>query len=121
VTTPATQDIVIKRGDSFDLFFRVKGKNAQGDLIYLDLTGVTPKSQIRSDADVMVVEMTATLANQSTLPGGVLLRLNDTDTEGLTPTVTAHWDVELKWPGVNGDRKTVLEGGVTIDEDYTHA
>jgi hypothetical protein len=122
VTTPATQNITIKRGDSFDLFFRVKGRNAQGDLIYLDLTGVDPAAQIRSSDGVLLVAFTCTLANQSTLPGGVLLRLEDTDTGPLeAPLTNGKWDVELKWPGVNGDRKTVLEGNVTVTEDYTHA
>jgi hypothetical protein len=102
--------------------FRVKGRNAQGDLIYLDLTGVVPSAQIRTTEDVLLTSFTCTLTNQSTLPGGVLLRLEDTDTTTLDAPVTdAKWDVELKWPGATGDRKTVLEGTCAITKDYTHA
>lgn len=123
MTTPATQDITIKRGDSWDLFFRVKGRNGVGDLVYLDLTGVTPSAMIRANIDDVspIVSITCTLANQGTLTGGVLLRLEDTDTDGLAPTTTAVWDCELKWPGATGDRKTVLAGQVTITKDVTHA
>lgn len=121
MTTPATQNITIKRGDSFDLFFRVKGKNNLGDLVYLDLTDCTPKAQIRSSSDQLIGEFTATIANQTTLTGGALLRLEDSVTSSFAATTSAKWDAEIKWPGVNGDRKTVLEGTVTITIDYTHA
>lgn len=122
MTTPATKNITLKRGDSFDFFFRAKGRNSSGDLVYLDLTGVTVQSQIRSSQnDNLIVAFTCSITNQTTTPGGVLLRLEDTATSSLAPTSAAKWDVELKWPGVNGDRKTVLEGSVTITADTTHA
>lgn len=121
MTTPAKQDIKIRRGDSWDLFFRVKGRSALGDLVYLDLTGCTPKAQIRatSESATVLQEITCTLTDQNTLPGGVLLRLEDSDTSDLAATTSAKWDVEIKWPGVNGDRKTVLEGTVTVTTDIT--
>lgn len=123
MTTPATQNITLKRGDSWDLLARVKGKNALGDLVYLDLTGCTPKAQIRAseDAETPIAEITCTLTDQVTLAGGILLRLEDTATAALAPTTSAKWDLEIKWPGVNGDRKTVLAGTVTITADVTRA
>lgn len=122
MTIPAPQDIEFTRGDSWDLLARIKGRNAQGDLIYLDLTGVTPTAQIRAtiEAATVLAEITCTLTDQGTLTGGVLLRLEDTDTVALTAGM-AVWDLELKWPGVDGDRKTVLGGSVTINPDVTRA
>jgi hypothetical protein len=123
VTTAATIDIELKRGDSWDALVRVKGRNGAGDLVYLDLTGVTPKAQIRTtpDATSVLAEITCTITDQVTTTGGVLLRLEDTDTSSLQATTNAKWDLELKWPGVNGDRKTVVEGNVTVTLDTTHA
>lgn len=122
MTTPAPQDITLTRGDSWDMLFRVKGKDALGDLIYLDLTGCVATSQIREneDAAAVVATITCTLTDQVTLPGGVLLRLEDTDTAAIIVD-SAMWDVEIKWPGVNGDRKTVLSGLVSMTKDITRA
>lgn len=122
MTTPADQPIEFTRGDSWDLLARVKGRNGVGDLVYLDLTGCTPKAQIRANVNAVgiLAEITCTLTNQTTMTGGVLCRLEDTDTSALTPGV-AVWDLEIKWPGVNGDRKTILSGVVTISADITHA
>lgn len=123
MTTPAIQDIKIRRGDSWDLLARVKGRNSLGDLVYLDLTGCTPKAQVRANAEAAspLVEITCTITDQVTLAGGILLRLEDSDTAALAPTTSAKWDLEIKWPGVDGDRKTVLEGDVTITADVTRA
>lgn len=123
MTTPATQDITIKRGDSWDALVRVKGRDGSGNLVYLDLTGVTPKAQVRATAAsaTVLVELTCTITDQVATPGGVYLRLEDTTTTPLAPTTNALWDLELKWPGATGDRKTILEGNVTITTDITHA
>lgn len=122
MTTPANQPIEFTRGDSWDLLARAKGRNGVGDLVYLDLTGCTPKAQIRASADAVGVlaEITCTLTNQGTMPGGVLCRLEDSTTSTLTPGVYV-WDLEIKWPGANGDRKTILAGEVTVNSDVTHA
>lgn len=122
MTTPADQPIEFTRGDSWDLLARVKGRNGVGDLVYLDLTGCTPKAQIRANPTAVGVlaEITCTLTDQGTMTGGVLCRLEDSVTSALTPGSYV-WDLEIKWPGVNGDRKTILSGQVTINTDITHA
>lgn len=122
MTTPADQPIEFTRGDSWDLFARVKGRDTNGSLVYLDLTGCTPKAQIRSSVSspTVVAEITCTISDQVTLMGGVYCRLEDTVTDALTPG-TYVWDLEIKWPGGTGDRKTILSGAVTINADVTHA
>ena len=123
MTSPAPQDIDITRGDSWDALVRVKGRDGSGNLVYMDLTGTTPKAQIRATADdpAVIAEITCTITDQVATLGGIYLRLEDTVTSALAPTTSAVWDLEVKWPDPNGDRKTILSGGVTITRDVTHA
>lgn len=118
MTTPATFDISIYQGDSYDLFFRVKARNALGDMVYQDLTGATGKAQVRADKTTATVaaEFTCTLSNQSTTPGGMLLHLAPAATTGLTITAGV-WDCQITYS--NGDVKTVLAGNVTVTKEVT--
>lgn len=120
MTKPATQDIEIMQGDSFDLFFRVKARDAGGTLVYQNQTGNTCKAQYRatkSSASPVLVEFVCSMANQTTTPGGWLIHATPALTAGLSPTTNGVWDVEISY--ANGDKKTVLAGAVTVFAQVT--
>lgn len=118
MTTPATFDLSIYQGDSYDLFFRVKARNGIGDLVYQDLTGATAKAQIRATKETasVLAEFTCSLSNQTSTPGGVLCRLTPATTAAITATAGV-WDCEILY--ANGDKKTVLAGNVTFTKEVT--
>lgn len=118
MTTPAVFDPEVYQGDSWDLFFRVKARDAGGNLVYQDLTGATPKAQFRPNAasSTITAELTCTLSNQSTTPGGVLVRLSPAQSAGLAPGNLV-WDCEISYS--NGDKRTVLAGAVTVIAEVT--
>lgn len=116
---PATLNLDIYRGDSKDVYFRVRDKNTDGSPgPYKVLTGATPKSQIRADKNnpAVLAEFTASLDDQVARPGGVLLHLTGAQTTAITPD-TAVWDVQVTH--ANGDVTTYLAGTVTITGDVT--
>jgi hypothetical protein len=118
VTTPAKFDPEIYQGDSWDLFFRVKARDAGGNLVYQDLTGSTAKAQFRvaASATTILAELTCTLSDQVATTGGVLVRLSPAQSAGLVPG-NAKWDCEISYP--NGDKRTVLAGDVTVTAEVT--
>lgn len=118
MTTPAPFDLQIYQGDSYDLFFRVKARNGVGDLVYLDLTGSTPKAQIRASktSPTAAAELTANISDQTTLTGGVLLHITPAVSAALTLTAGV-WDCEILF--ASGDKKTVLAGDVTVTPEVT--
>lgn len=122
MTKPATQDIDIYQGDSFDLFVRVKARDAGGTMVYQNLTGATPKAQIRqSKSNVTVlVEFTCTLSNQTTTPGGVLVHATPAQTAALaatSPGAPNVWDLEILYS--NGDKRTILAGNASVTAEVT--
>lgn len=118
MTTPATFDIELYQGDSYDLFFRVKARDNTGSLVYQDLTGCTAKAQIRPNAasTTVSVEMSATISDQTTLTGGVLLHITAVQSAALTIT-NGVWDVQITYP--SGDVRTVLAGTVIVTAEVT--
>lgn len=120
MTTPATYAPEIYQGDSWDLFFRVKARDGSGNMVYQDLTGATPKSQLRATAasGTVLAELTCTLSDQGTTPGGVLVRLSPAQSAALVPG-TAEWDCEILY--ASGDKRTVLKGTATITAEVTRA
>lgn len=115
---PGTHDLDIYKGDSFELFFRIRETDVNGDPAgYVNLTGRVPKAQIRASASsgTVLAEFTAALADQTTAPGGVLLTLTPAQTAALTNGV---WDVQLTTTAT-GDTKTYLRGTVTVTDEVT--
>lgn len=133
----ASKDLLIKQGDSFTLFFRIRSqiwdstekKYIPGE--YKDLTGLTGKAQIRTaatSADVLA-EFAVSIPDQTVLAnrGSVLLKLTPAQTMALAPSPTfptpsAVWDVDLSDNATIASatwRKTYLEGTVTIKAQVT--
>lgn len=115
---PGTHNLEIYKGDSFEIFFRIRNTDANGDpAAYVDLTGRVPKAQVRASASAgtVLAEFTATLANQTTAPGGVLLTLSPAQTAALTNGV---WDVQLTTTAT-GETKTYLRGTVMVMDEVT--
>jgi hypothetical protein len=93
------------------LLFRLK----DDDGVYLDLTGCTPKSQVKdSVGGTLIVEFVADLADQTTTPGGVLLSLDHTAATGVANGV---WDFQVTYP--DGSVYTYLYGTVTVTGEVT--
>jgi len=116
---PATQDLEIYKGDTVEVFFRVRGKESDGSPgPYVDLTGSTAKSQIRATAasPTPLAEFTCTLSNQATTPGGVLLTLTPVQTQDIAETQGV-WDVQIT--NAAGEVRTYLAGKVTFVNEVT--
>ena len=126
---PLKKDIEIRRGDTFELFFRVRtrvwnpalngGAGGYEPGPYRDLTGYTVTSQFRSSEDAAdpALTFTCTLTNQTTTPGGVLVRATPAQTAALT-IFAGGYDVQLATAGMV-DAWTYIEGTVTVDKDWT--
>jgi len=123
---PAKHDIEIRRGDTYELFFRVRTRvwNPTTEVweagAYRDLTGYEVTAQLRTAADAATVEIefTCVLTNQTTVPGGVLVRATPAQTQALIITAGVY-DVQLDPDGTGDDKYTYLEGDVTITKDVT--
>ena len=116
---PATHNIEIYKGDTYTKFIRIRSKDENGDPgPYVDLTGATPKAQIRLNEDDTEVkaEFTATLGNQTTFPGSINLLLTATQTRALT-AVNHVWDMEVTH--ADGSVRTYLKGSVTVIKEVT--
>lgn len=119
---PLKFDIEVYQGDTFSMFMRIRALDANGDpASYIDLTGSTPKAQIRSNvADIDAApdaEFTCTLGNQGTVPGSLFVELTDVQTAALTGNGV--YDVEILH--ANGVRRTYLQGTVTLIKEVTRA
>lgn len=120
---PAKQDIEIRRGDTFRLFFRLRNKLPNGDPgDYPDLTSWgSGLAQVRDAVDGTIIwTMTVTKANQVTYPGGILLSITDTLTKSAFPTpvpAQGKWDFEIE--NDLGETDTYLGGDVTFTKDVS--
>lgn len=114
---PGTLDLEVYRGDSFELFGRIRTTTAGS---YLDLTGWVGIAQIRSDpdSDSVIESFSVTLGNQSTAPGSVFVRLTAAQTSDLAFT-SAQWDLQFTLP--DGTVRTYLKGKVTLNKDISRA
>lgn len=115
---PAAKDISIYRGDSYSLFFRVRKRTNEAPGDYIDLTGTTPKAQIRANeaAAEVLAEFAASLGDQVNFPGSVLLTLTPTQTAAL-PLSGGKWDVQIAFSAT--DVRTYLKGAVTVEDQVT--
>lgn len=112
---PAPLDLEVTKGDTLDVFVRVKRKNAVGALEYMNLTGWKPKAQVRASAGSATVDatFTCTISDQTgdTL-GGVLLHLPIIESDKLT-TGNKVWDFEITNPG-DTERRTLIGGKFVV-------
>jgi hypothetical protein len=121
---PAVHDIEIYRGDTFELFFRVRTRvwNAIDQVWepgpYRDLTGFTGASQVRSApdaADPAALDFVVTVVDQLVTLGGVLVRATPALTAALAISAGVY-DVQLS---DGTDKFTYLKGAVAVDPDVT--
>lgn len=117
---PAPLDLEIYKGDTCEVFFRLRAKNTDGTAgAYINLTGCTPKAQIRATSVALpvIAEFVATLSDQNTVPGGVLLKLSPATTAAIVAT-SGVWDAQIT--NAATDVSTYLAGTVTFTSDVTH-
>lgn len=114
MAVPGVYDLNIYQGDTFRISFRILDSNNDP----LDLTGQTPKSEIRdAPGGTLIESFTATLATQSgdTL-GQVDLEMASADTTALTPGTIGVWDLQLTNAG---EVTTYIGGSVTVQAEVT--
>jgi hypothetical protein len=126
---PAVKDITIRRGDTKEIFFRVRTKVWNGTTSawepgpYKDLTGYTVAAQVRQtkSSNTVLLTFAVTLGNQAEPVNGrgaVLLKIPGSETAGVpTNIATGVYDVQFTEP--DGDPFTYLEGNVLFTEDVT--
>jgi hypothetical protein len=127
--TPWKKDIGIRRGDTKEIFFRVRtkvwdpGTSTYIPGPYKDLTGYTVTSQVRETkgSSSTLLTFTITLGDQSDLVdgrGAVFMKIDDADTQAVSTAIsTGVYDVQFQEPDT--DKFTYIEGNVTFDEDVT--
>jgi hypothetical protein len=121
---PAVHDITIYRGDSYELFVRLREKvwDAETSTFipgsYISLASMTGKAQLRATADdaSVAVEFTVTTGNQTTTPGSAYMRLTAAQTGGLTLTEGVY---DLQFTDASTNVQTYLKGAVEIVKDVT--
>lgn len=127
---PFVKNIKIRRGDTKEIFFRVRTKVWDAGLSefvpgpYKDLTGYTIEAQVRASKDDVgtpLLEFAVTLGNQADEAqgrGAVLLKLTPAETASVPLNIPSGvYDVQFAEP--DADAFTYLEGGVTFDKDVT--
>lgn len=121
---PAKLDLFVKRGDTFEVFFRVRERVLVGseyvDGDYVNLTGWTGLCQVRQseDAATIDVEISVVIADQVASLGGVFMRLTAAQTTALT-IASGKYDLQFTKPDTTVH--TFLEGTVTVSKDYSRA
>lgn len=120
---PAQCDIQVYRGDYFEMTLRLRsGTVTAGGYTpgpYLNLTGWTPKAEIRANQDAPgapLATFTAEILDQTDIPGGVHLSLPTAQSAALS-VATAVWDVQLT--DTQARVYTYLRGAVTVTKDVT--
>jgi hypothetical protein len=113
---PAYAAISIYRGDSYELYIRVRTSDPD---IYVDLTGGTVHSQIRPEPNSrqLITEFLVTILDQTDpdTMGGVVLGLTPQQTSQVTRN--GAYDVRIFWP--DDTVETVLAGPMTLIQDVT--
>lgn len=126
---PTLKNITIRRGDTKELFFRVRTKvwdDVELKFVpgpYKDLTGYTIESQVResksSPSTLLVFGVTVgNQADPESGLGSVLLKLTAAQTASVPIEITSGvFDVQFTEPDT--DAFTYIEGTVTFMEDVT--
>lgn len=119
---PVGKNLTIYKGDSYEISFRLRGRDENGDPgDYVDLSGCTAKAQVRQSEDAVSVmaEFTAEIPNQALDDmGRVNLSLTPEQT-GAAGFQAGKWDCQITWP--NGSVKTYLSGSVAVTKEVTRA
>ena len=112
--TPAQKDITLYRGDTYELFARIK----DGSGVYRDLTGWVGLAQYRATVDdsTVLATFSVVLGNQTTAPGSFFMRLTDTVTAALT-VLSGVYDLQFTFP--DGTKGTYMAGKVTVTKDVS--
>lgn len=106
---PAVYALDIYRGDSGHWQFKLFQRNNQP----VDLTGVTPKAEIRDrPAGIQVTLLRCVI----TLPNIIDVTIDPEKSHGL-PQSKGVWDLQLTYSPI--DVRTVIAGPVTITQDVT--
>lgn len=118
---PMTLNLGVRRGDVVKVFTRLRLYDALGSPgLYMDLTGLTPKAQIRPtvDSNNVTAEFVCTLSNQTVAAtkGGVLLYIPSSVTSTFT-SGSFVWDFQLT--DAVGDVNTYMAGTVIVTGDVT--
>lgn len=121
----APYNIVMNQGEDFELQLNIKDSSG----VLVNLTGYTYAGQIREkyDSSSIVASFTYTLANQTTNPGVVFIRISHTNTS-LIPCLPATpsnrrpitefiYDLEETKPDSTVTR--ILEGVVSVSPEVT--
>lgn len=108
---PGNYDLVIYKGDYVDI--RVTVKDEVGNPI--NLTGYTPKAQLRTNYDaVSAIDFTTTLVSPTA--GQVKIYLSSATSSTLVPGPYI-WDFQVADP--SGEVRTYLTGDVTVYNEVT--
>ena len=110
------KNLVLYQGDTFELIFQLKNK---GTGTPVDITGCTPKSEIRLTPATATVKVPFTAQLLDATQGKVRLSLTAAQTTALTPGEALVWDVQLLWP--DGVVKTYLNGSINVLPEVTRA
>jgi len=107
---PASNDLVIYKGDYVELFVTIKDQAG----VAINLTGSTPKAQLKADySDRDPKAFTCSLPGPT---GQVRIYLPSTVTSTLVPG-SYIWDFQVTFSG--GDTRTYLAGDVTVYNEVT--
>lgn len=128
---PYVKAIDIRRGDTKELFFRVRTKVWNATTLvydpgpYKDLTGYTITSQVRQAKSSATVLLTFTcmIGNQADATAGlgaVYMVISADDTATVPLNVTGGF-YDIQFTEAGGNVFTYIEGAVTFDEDVTRA
>jgi hypothetical protein len=108
--TPVKCPLSLYRGDTYAWRFIFWTDAAE--TVPADLTGVTPKAEIRDrPAGAIIIPLTCAVE----LPNVITATLDATRSAQLPPV--AAWDLQLTY--ANGDVATALAGPVTVSPDVT--
>lgn len=118
---PPDYDLTLYEGDSVSFSFRARSRTSTGGPgPYYDLTGCTPKAQIRfsEDDETVVAEFTAVLGDQTDSDEKGMVKLSLTSAQ-ITDWAAeeAVWDAQVTWP--DGRVQTFLKGKVTVVKEVT--
>ena len=108
------KNLVFYHGDDFELVFRLKNK---GTGTPIDLTGCTPRADIRVSYDDATVKQSFTAALLDASDGTVIISLTGAEVATLDAGTDLVWDVQLKWP--DNKIKTYLFGTIHVLPEVT--
>lgn len=110
ITLPVNHDLVIYKGDTFELLVNIK--DVSGNAIAV--TGSTPKAVLKTDySDRMPTPFTVTT---TATPGQLLVSLTAAQTKALLPS-SYIWDLQVSY--ASGMVRTYITGDVTVLNEVT--